>query len=240
VWVGHNLARVLHVDVGDTLRLTALGETHEALIGGIVNQGIGSLVYLPNALMRSWIPGGLPLVNGALVRADPSQLDTVRNALGDMPGVMAVESMAMTIADLRDYLGFWVNFSYLFEAFGFILTLVVVFNTITVNLLERHEELMIMRSTGARLREIAATVTWETLSIAVIGIILSLPLGWWALNYLLGFYHLDFFGLLSVVELRSYLIAALGIVAVIAIAEMLSLRSLRRRDLGAMSKTLSM
>ncbi len=240
VWIGHNLARVLNVNVGDTLTMTALDQTHEAPVGGIVNQGIGSLIYLPAALMRSWIPGGLPLVNAALVRVDPAQIESVRAALSALPNVMTVEAMATTTRDILSYLSLWINFSYVFAGFGFVLTLVIVFNTITVNLLERSEELMIMRSTGARMSEIAAVITWETLSVAFVGFALSVPLGWWALRVLLGFYDLDFFGMIGVIRPASYIIAAVGVFLVIAAAEVLSLRGVRRSDMGAMSKTLSM
>ncbi|MBK8024268.1 MAG: FtsX-like permease family protein [Chloroflexi bacterium] len=240
VWIGHNLARVLNADAGDTIRLTALGQTHEARIAGVVEQGIGSIVYLPSDLMRSWLPGGLPLVNAALVRADPAQIDAVRVALGDLPGVQSVESMARTRHDLNTYMSLYVDFSRTFVLFGFVLTLVVVFNTITVNLLERHEELMIMRTTGASLREIGAAVAWETLSITVVGILISLPLGWAALEGLLANYDLAFFGQLPAISPQSYAVAIAGIVLVILVAVLLSLRSLRRSNLGALSKTLSM
>ncbi len=240
VWVGHNLSRVLGVGVGDTLQMTALGQMHEARIAGIINQGVGSLVYIPTPLMRSWIPGGLPLVNAAFVRAEPASHDAVRAALVALPNVLAVETIAFTTRDMFDYMSLWVNFSYVFAAFGMVLTLVVVFNTISVNLIERHEELMIMRTTGARLREIGAAVAWETLSLAALGIALSVPLGLWVLALLLANYELDFFGMLNVVEARSFAVVFAGIVLVILLAQNLSMRGLRRSDLGATSKTLSM
>ena len=132
------------------------------------------------------------------------------------------------------------NFSYVFQAFGYVLTLVVVFNTVSINLHERHEELMIMRSMGARLREIAATITWESLTVTLLSIVISIPIGLFVGDILIRNYDLDFYGMFTTIAPRSYILAAVGLIVVVLFAEWLSLRGLQRDDLGALSKTLSM
>lgn len=132
------------------------------------------------------------------------------------------------------------NFSYVFQAFGYLLTLVVVFNTVSINLHERREELMIMRSMGARLREIAATITWESLTVTLLSIVISIPIGLFVGDILISNYDLDFYGMLTTIAPRSYILAAVGLIVVVLFAEWLSLRGLQRDDLGALSKTLSM
>ncbi len=115
----------------------------------------------------------------------------------------------------------------------------VIFNTVSMSLHERREELAITRAMGAGMGEIARTITWEMLSLTVLGVLLSLPLGWQALGWLMGRYELDFFGVLSVIEPRSIGIALAGIAGVVLLAEWLSLRGLRRADLGWLSKSLA-
>lgn len=239
VWIGHNLARVLDLSPGDTVTLTALGQSHEARVAGIVDQGAGSPVFVPQALMNSWLPLGLPQANAALVRVESGQREAARRALGDLPGVTAVEVVAQTAADIADYSALFVNFSYLFQAFGYLVTLVVVFNTVSINLHERREELAIMRAMGARLGEIARALGWELLTMSGLGMILAVLPGWIALDWLMGNYHLDFFGVTNTIAPHSYLIAAGGVIAVVLLAEWLGLRGLRKADLGYLSKTLS-
>jgi putative ABC transport system permease protein len=240
VWIGHNLARVLQVETGDVLTLDALGQTVEAEVAGVVDQSMGSPVYIPTALMRSWTPLGAHVVNTAFVRVEEGQLAAAQQVLADLNGVVAIDVISLTTEDVGNYVSFYVNFAYIFMAFGYLLTLVVVFNTVSINLRERHEELLIMRSMGAQLNEIAATVTWETLSVALIGVLLSVPLGWFAMDYLLNNYDVDFYSMLNVISPSSYLLAFIGVVVVVLLAEWLSLRGLRHADLGKLSKSLSM
>ena len=78
VWIGHNLARVLQVGVGDTIRLKALDETRQAKVLGIVSQVMGSPVFVPRSLVVEWMPGGTYLANAALICVEPGQADAVR------------------------------------------------------------------------------------------------------------------------------------------------------------------
>ncbi|MBN1967082.1 MAG: ABC transporter permease [Anaerolineae bacterium] len=239
IWIGQNLARVLQAGPGDTLTLEALGQQQHAEVAGVVEQAFGSVAYVPADLMASWTPLGVRLANLAFVRTEPGQLEAAQAALAGLDGVVSVDVLPTYSADLWAYLSLWANFSYMFQLFGYVLTLLVVFNTISINLHERREELAIMRALGATLGEIGRTITWETLSVTVLGMVLSLPLGWIALGWMMQNYDLDFFGSVNTVAPASYLIAAGGIVAVVLAAEWLGLRTLRGVDLGALSKTLS-
>lgn len=239
VWIGHNLARVLDVGVGDTLGLEALGQTQEARVAGVVNQGIGSPVFVPATLMASWTPLGVRLANMALIRVEPESRDEARRALAALDGVIAVEDLALTTRDIHNYMSLWVNFSYIFQGFGYLLTLVVIFNTVSINLRERREELAIMRAMGSSIGEIVRIITWETMSVTIVSMILAVPLGWIALDWLIGNYNLDFFGMLNHIAPHSYLIAAGGVIAIVLLAEWINLRSIRKVDLGQLSKSLS-
>jgi putative ABC transport system permease protein len=240
VWIGHNLARVLDLHTGDMLDIAALGQQQTAEVAGVVDLSIGSPVLVPAALMRTWTPLGVSAVNMALVEvAADADLIAVRAALEALPGVISVEDAQVNAQDLATYMSFWIEFSYVFQGFGYLLTLVVIFNTVAINLHERQEELAIMRTMGASLGEIARTITWETLSLTGLGMVLSLPLGWAALDWMLGNYDLDFFGMLNYIAPGSYVLAVVGIVAVVLLAEWLGLRALKHVDLGRLSKSLA-
>ncbi len=239
VWIGHNLSRVIGVDVGDTLIMDAMGQTQEAQVAGVVNQGIGSMVYVPSVMMAEWT-FGIPISNMALVRAEPDSLDDVRRTLGGLDGVIAVDDVALSTQDLNNYMSLYINMPRIFLIFGYVLTLLVVFNTVSINLHERREELAIMRSMGATIGEIARAVTWEMMSVTMIGILLGVPLGWYALDTLMNNYDLDFFGLLNYIAPATYALAVFGIIAVVLLAEWLGLRSIRKMELGYLSKSLSM
>ncbi len=240
VWIGQNLARVLDVGAGDTLTLSALGQTHEARIAGVVEQFLGSVVFTPTELMLGWTPLSVRMSNMAWVQVEPGELDTVRRALTALNGVVAVEVTEQTRQDVYNYVQLYLNFSYIFLAFGYLLTLLVLFNTVSINLHERREELSIMRALGASSGEIARTITWETMVVTIAGMIPAVPLGWQAADWLMKNYQTDFYGLISYIAPRSYILAVVGVIIVVLLAQVPGLRRVRKADLGYLSKTLSM
>ena len=236
VWVGHNLARVLDLSTGDTLTIKALGQTNEAPIAGVVNWATGVLV--PATLMQTWSPLGVQLANITLIRAEA--IDDVRRELIALDGVGSVEVVEQTNQDIVAYTSLYTNFSYLFQSFGYILTLVVLFITIRVNIHERREELAIMRSMGSSIGDIAGTITWETMTVTILSMIIGLPLSWRFLEGLMQNYDTDFTGFITYIAPQSYVVAGIGIIVIVLFSQWLGLRNLRKLDLGYLSKSLSM
>jgi putative ABC transport system permease protein len=239
VWLGQNLKRVLGVQVGDVITVKALGEEKRARVLGIVSYPLGSPMFIPQTLMKDWIPGGQMIANTALVQAVPGQIDTVRDKLADVPGMMAVENYHDFVTDLRNYVQYWITMSMIFGLFGFVLTLAVILNTVSANLHEQRNELAILRSLGISRREIILVVVLELLIMAVIGIAIGVPLGREIGFRLAHSYDNDFYGMVTGMQPLTYLVGIGSLLAIVLLAAIPGLRSVQKMDLGQVSKSQS-
>jgi len=239
VWLGHNLQRVLGVNVGDTITVKAFDEEKRAKVLGIVWYTLGSPLFIPRTLMEDWLPGSELLVNTALVRAEPGQIDLVRDKLAEIPGMVAVENYDAFVADLRSYVQYWISMSVMFGVFGLLLTLVVILNTVSATLHEQRSELAILRSLGISRREIITVVLLELLIMAVIGIAIGVPLGTRIGITMVHYYDNDFYGMLEQLQPLSAFIGISGLLLMVMLAAIPGLRSVQKMDLGQVSKSQS-
>jgi putative ABC transport system permease protein len=224
VWIGHNVRRVLDVNVGDTITLRALDQEHEVTIAGVVSYALGSPVFVPRGLMEQWTPGNIFLANTALVRVRDGQAEAVRDALVSLPGMVAVEVSRDFEDDVNHYLMYFRVGALIFGSFGYILTLAVVFNTVNSSLRERLDELSIMRALGSTRLEIAVTVTLELMLMGNIGALIGIPIGREQVNSLSPIW---------------YGIGLLSLTVIVLLAEIPGLRSVQHADLGQVSKSQS-
>jgi len=239
VWIGHNVQRVLGVQVGDTLTLEALDETRQAKILGVVSQVLGSPVFVPRSLMTEWMPGHTFVANAALVRVRPGAKADVQDELAGLPGVIEVQDYAAFVSDLRAYLAYWIQSSLLFALFGAMLTLAVILNTISARLHEQAGELAILRALGVNSREIAASVLIETFLVAGVGILVGAPLRRALGFYLTQSYNTDFYGLVPQMPSSAYLAGVAVLLATALLATIPGLRAVQKVDLGQVSKSQS-
>jgi putative ABC transport system permease protein len=236
VWIGHNLARVLKVDVGDTLTLTALGQEKQVEVLGIVSQAFGSPVFIPRSLFAKWSPENVAIANTALVRVENGKQADVRDALANIPGVVAVEDYPAFVKDVNNYLSFWRINSWAFALFGALLTLAVILNTVNARLQEQQADLAILRSLGITRREIVVSVLTEMLLLAALGIAIGIPLGREVGYQMAHSVDMDFYGLVAMLYPRSIPIAGLTVLLIVLLATIPGLRSAFKVDLGQVSK----
>ena len=239
IWIGHNLARVLDVGVGDSLTIEAMDEVRQAKVLGVVSQVFGSPTFIPRSQVVAWMPGRVYLTNAALLRVDKGQKGAVLDELADVPGVIAVEDYPLFVQDIRDYVQYWRQTSQLFLMFGLLLTLAVILNTVSASLHEQQSELSILRSLGTSQREIFTGVMLELLIMGGLGILIGVPLGRELGFYLTRSYNTDFYGLVPGMRMISYWVGVFGMLLAVLLAAIPGLRSVQRIDLGQVSKSQS-
>ncbi|CAG0934632.1 hypothetical protein TFLX_03602 [Thermoflexales bacterium] len=239
VWVGHNLQRVLGVSVGDTITIKAFDEEKRAKVLGVVWYTLGSPLFIPRTLMEDWLPGSQLVVNTALVRTEPEQINRVRDKLAEIPGMVAVENYEAFVADLRNYVQYWISMSVMFGAFGFLLTLAVILNTVSATLHEQRSELAILRSLGISRREMATVVLLELMIMAVLGMVIGVPLGAKIGAMMVHYYDNDFYGMLEQLQPLSAIVGIGGMLIMVVLAAIPGLRGVQQMDLGQVSKSQS-
>lgn len=240
VWIGNNLQRVLGLQVGDTLRLRALGEQKQAQVRGVVSQAFGSPVFIPRSQFVQWTSGELFPVNLALLRLEPGQMEAVRADLAQIPGLVGSEDYAAYCADINAYLDYWRRTIWMFAMFGGLLTLAVIANTVSANLHEQQTEIAIRRSLGIRPGEIAQAALLELLLVSALGVLVGVPLGRETGFALLHNLDMDFYGLVNTLSPASYIFGVLALLSVALLSALPGLRAAQKIDLGAVSKSQSL
>jgi len=236
VWIGHNLARVLNVHVGDMLKLSAMDQERQAKVLGIVSQAFGSPVFIPRSLFTQWTPGGVFPVNTALVRVSAGKTAKARDALANVPGVVSVLDYRAFVKDTQDYLAFWKVNSWAFAICGIVLTLAVIVNTVSANLHEQQTDLAILRSLGVTQREIVASVLTELLVLAIVGVAFGVPIGREVGFYMAHTVDMEFYGLFALLQPVSIPLGVVAILMIVVLATVPGLKSAFRIDLGLVSK----
>lgn len=240
IWIGHNLQRVLGLQVGDKIRLKTGDEERETQVLGVVSQVMGSPVFVPRTLMTQWLPGKTYVVNTVLVRVDPGSSTAVRDRLADVENVTAIEDYPQYVTDMRNYVEYWRQNAMLFGIFGCLLTLAVILNTVNASLHEQKNELAVLRSLGTTRGEIAIVVTLELMIMVALGTVIGVPVGRELGFRLLRPFDTDFYGLLPFMQPSSYWVGILGMVVASLLAELPGLWAVYQTDLGAVSKSQSL
>jgi putative ABC transport system permease protein len=238
VLLGDDMAGILDIQVGDTVRLVPAGGTATAPlpVAGFVNEPLGTYAYtsldlLTGSASASAAPSGV--VPGAAVRfddgADPSAM---RSALQQVDGVLAVTGTRAFEETLRSFLGLFYAFVGVMLVFGGLLAFAIIFNTMSVNLAERTVEVATLKASGMTDRRYARLLTAENLLVTIIGLGPGLILGYLVAAEFMAAYSNDQFTFDLMMRPSTLLFSSLAIVAVTLLSQIPGIRSIRRLDVA--------
>lgn len=248
---GQVLQAKLGVEQGDTVQVSLprfraeqepVGRT--ARVAGFVWESIGTVAYLPLDEMRQLFREDLPLppgaVSGVRLKVDPDYLPVIKERLLNLPGAAAVNVLTEMRKMLDDLMALARNLFAIMLLFGMALAFSIVFNMITINVLERSSEVATMRTLGLGRWKIVGMITLENMLTAAVGIILGLPAGRWMVSAFIkaaaSEEQMELFAFKTVVFPRTYLIAAAAIVIVVLISQLPALSHVNRLNLARATK----
>ena len=240
VWIGNNLQRILKLNVGDVMIATAQGQTVEFEVLGVVSHTVGTPVFVPRSLMTQFLPGGVFVANSAFVRVEQDRSNQVREAVVDLPGVVAIEIRDEFESDMNTYVMFFRVGTLIFGGFGYVLTLAVLFNTVNASLRERQDELAVLRALGNSAREIATIIVLELLIMTTIGGLVGIPIGREMGHYLQASYDSYAFNAIPGMTTLSYILGIASLLIIVLVSVIPGLRAVQKVDLGQVSKSQSL
>ncbi|MFQ5838900.1 MAG: FtsX-like permease family protein [Thermoplasmata archaeon] len=162
----------------------------------------------------------------------------VRDSLSASLPVLAFESTRDVLEDWNEMMQLFYGFIYMLLAFGVAIALAIVFNAISINVLEESRDLATMRTLGTPQSQLTRLITTETLLLVLPGALLGLVLGTYLTGYFTSLYSSDLFVLDPVIYLQTYLLS-LGLAILVALfSEWPSLRFVRRMSLAKITKEL--
>jgi len=170
----------------------------------------------------------------------PEWRSEVRRRLADLDGAVSVTASADLRAKIDAMMQLMRRFTGAMRWFGLALAFAVVFNTVTVNVLEREMEAATLRTIGMGRFALAGMVLAENVVLALIGCLVGMPLGVVAAKaFLLAAQtpeQMELFAMVPVVRKETPYGAALSLLVALVAAAAPSLVHLGRLDLAAAVK----
>ncbi|HEU0337170.1 MAG TPA: FtsX-like permease family protein [Gaiellaceae bacterium] len=184
--VERNIAQIVGVDVGDRITLaTAAGPAGFRVVGiAKSQQEDGTALYVPLTTARALL--GRPTGASAFwVRAespDQALVDRTTTLVEDRLAALGYEvASEVTYVAERDEVEANSSLTTTVAVLGFVIvamSMVGLANAITTNVLERTREIGILRSIGARARDVRRIFTTEGIALGIGGWLLGIPLGY--------------------------------------------------------------
>ncbi len=233
------VADKLGVGRGDRLNISTGGRTASLEVGGVSNEAMGGLAYLSMATLEGEL--GLPAgFNGLLIEtASPSKNEPVQMALYEMAGVAGVQIKDEMRNDFQEVLALFSVMIWFVVAFCMVMAAAIVFNTMTVNVLEREREIATMRTLGSSSWFVASALLGESLALGLLAVAPGLVLGTLASSYLMASFQSEFFSMLFHVSTRTYVVVASLVLAAILVSTLPSIRHCDRMNLAEATKVLA-
>ena len=235
----NGLAGDLDVDVGDTVTLRSPAGAQRLQVGGTSDEPIPARAYLSLDEAASIAGTPTPPANGLYLRVDPEAVADVRARLYDQTGAEAVKVRQEMRDDLASLLAVFNMIVAVMLVFALAMAFALVFNAMTVTVLEREREYGTMRAIGARPALVARVLGTEAALLWALALVPGLLVGTWVAERLGDAVAAGLFDLPVELTTWSYAATAVGLLATVLVALVPPMRRIRRLDLAAATKTLA-
>jgi putative ABC transport system permease protein len=225
------LAKSLHVSPGATVSVTNQTGTHQLQVSATVDELMSSVAYVPLVDAQSWA-GQSGAFNGVYVRVDPGQAKQVQTALYNAPGVAAVQLKSVQQRDWQSLMGLFYTLIGTIMLFAVVMAFALLFNTMTVNVLEREREFATMRALGTGRGTIGLLLSTESVILWALATIPGWLLGYLVARQMGSAFQSDLFAFPVVANPLTYLITALAVLLTMLLAALPALRRVTRLNLA--------
>ncbi|MDP6452297.1 MAG: FtsX-like permease family protein, partial [SAR202 cluster bacterium] len=238
LWLTEGLARSLDVEIGDSIELASELGTSRQQVMGTVSQPLSGAAYARLTDVQALF--GASYATGALLRLkNPDSVAETTAALERLhatTGVLAVERPDESRRSFEELMSLFYQFVGIFVLFGVALGAVAIFNTVTINIIERNRELATMRALGFSKLGVDMLLTIENMLGGALGILLGLVLGYLLEVELLSMFQSEMFSLDVFIAPMTYLIVGVSSLLVALLSQAPGLRSLHRTNLALATK----
>lgn len=224
------------LEVGDRVSIQTSLRKKEFIISQFIEEPMGNIIYLPRDEARELLAYGTTSRGGFYVRVRPGMYQQARDGLEKLPGLASIIDLKEIKREVDEYMKLMYVIVYVMLVFALIMAFTLTFNTITINILEREREIATIRTIGTESWKISAMTTLENLILGLLSIVPGFLLGIVVANYAMGLQQTDYFTLALYISTRSFVLVAVGIIAILLICQIPSLRYVKSVDLAQATK----
>ncbi len=222
----------LGLAVGDPVSVKIPGRgTLSYRVGGFAQEPVGMFAYSTLEDARQALGLGLSSTL-YYVKIAPSSLDAARQTLYGMPQVSTLVDLHQIHNEINGYLALLYIFVAVMLTFGTFMAFALVFNTSTINILERELEIATMRTLGTPNWKISVALTAENVFMGLLGLAPGFVAAYIVMARAMQLYQTDYFSFSLSIFPASYILASAAVIGVMVISELPSLIYVRRMDLS--------
>jgi putative ABC transport system permease protein len=184
--------------------------------------------------------GNQDVFNGLWLQVDQAHQKDVRRMLYQLPGVASLDLKDEIAAGWQSLMGLYYVMMGMFLVFALVIAAAVIFNTMTVNVLERKREIATMRALGQSRGRLRAMMTVENLLAGLLALVPGLALGVGSTYYLFQVFSssADFFLPFDIAPL-TYVIVTLLIFDTSLLSQLPAMHRVNRMDLAEATKVMA-
>lgn len=235
--IGPILAGNLGIEIGDTVHLeTPWGSGDFTFSAESAEMLAGTSVYIALADAQAMVK--YPAVNGLYLSVAPEHQKDVSKALYQT-GAAGVQIKEETREDFRSVMGLIYVFMGVLLAFSLIVAAAILFNAMTVSVLERQREIATFRALGESRGRITASIILENLILWGLALVPGLLMGYATALELGTEFNSELFRFEVVIQPLSYVIVAGGILLTMLLASVPAIRRVNRLRLAEATKVLT-
>ena len=231
----------LGAEAGDTVQLEPLtgvvGETEKRL-AGYIQTSIGARAFMPLREVQK-LQDDFGAATGVFVKFNGPPSEETLKRLYDNPDVATVELVSDTRALMDEMMRFfWVMIGFMLMM-GMALGAAIIFNGVTINVLQRTREMAVMRAVGLGDFILMNMISLENFLIGLVGVAIGIPLGQRISELFMEVSQRgaeDVFSIVLTILPRSYIIAVVASLVVLLISQIPALLQVYRQNLATVTK----
>ncbi len=233
------LAKLLDVSEGDRVRLETPFGTEEFILGPTTDEMMNAVGYLSIGEAQERLHAPTVPYNGLYLTVDDVQSSQIKLDLYHLPAAAAVQRKADLETDMRGFMGLIYLLIGIMMAVAVAMAFALLFNAMTVSVLERKREFATMRSIGSGTGRIAGLLFTENLILWLVTLPPGLLLGHWMALQMGTAFSADLFTFNIVVAPSTYIFTAAGILLTMLLATLPAIRQVNRLNLAEATKVLT-
>ena len=224
------------LEVGQTVTVSTSWRHKKFIVGDFIEEPMGNVIYMQRDEARELMAYGQPSRGSFYIKLRPGHYKETRSSLEKLPGMAAIIDLKEIKREVDNYLKLMIIIVYVMLIFALIMAFTLTFNTITINILEREREIATMRTIGTHSWKISAMTTLENVIYGLFSIIPGFLLGIWVGQHAMSLQQTEYFTISLVVYGRSFLLVAVGIIVILLICQVPSLRYVKKVELAGATK----
>jgi len=234
------LAKLLHVQVGDSVSLEVLEGARPTLrvpVTGLISQFLGVGGYMDISALNRLMKEGSS-VSGAYLKIDTNQQQSIFDELKKRPRVAAVSITSQVKQNLYETFGENIlTYTFILTLFAGVLVFGVVYNSARISLSERGREMASLRVLGFTRAEISFLLLGELAIITIIAIPVGFLIGYGLTAFLVTQLSTDLYRVPLVINRDTYTFAALVVLISATISGLIVRHRIDHLDLIGVLKT---